>query len=83
MSYSPKFFQNLGYAQQRLRKHGELFSVQLLEECINEIQRERRSTLAPSEEKPLGRDPVGGCDCGVWMDVADGAVLGDDSNPGS
>ena len=81
MYYSPKFFSNVGYAQQRLRKHGELFAFELLEECVREIQQARRSALASDRaECRDGRCEVFDSDCRFELRGDDVPSLGDDSS---
>ena len=72
MNYSGKFWQNIGYAQEKLRKHGELLSVKLLEECVDEIRGERRRELDPE------RNRVGGFDGGFLVDILVDGIERDD-----
>ena len=76
-NYSPKFWNNLGYIQQKLRAHNELFSFELLRECIDEIRNER--TLAQERESPNFRNsPLAGSgDCGSMDLCADSLGSGE------
>ena len=80
INYSPKFWGALGYIQHRLRVRGEQLSYELLEECIDEIRKERDAALAPETRASSPRESALDCgDNGAWLDLCDDGGLGDDS----